>query len=354
MLHIKDGINVAGQPQPDQQPLRLAAPDAAPARSTSGRSSRPPRTASSTTTTSMTAARSPTPTSASPTSRASTPPSSAPSWPSRRASRRSPPAPPRPSTPSRSRSRTRGDAPLKITALGHPGQRPRRRFPERLRDRQPELHRPTLAPGSAQRHPAGRRAAPAPSTSASSRRARTTARSPACRSPRTPTTRPSRSCCRPRAPTTPLGGVGGDVPSALSLNIARRRQLRLASCRPRPARYDTAMAATVISTAGNATLSVTDPSTHRSGPPGQRRVLAAVSRSRSAATNAANPNTAYAALSATAGTPVDAAALHRPDRGCRQRHARLPPGDRRHRRPARGQLHQDADVHAVHHHAVVI
>ncbi len=107
MLHIKDGINIVRRRQPDQQPHRLAAPDRhrrarLPADLRGRRWARP-----STTTTSRTAARSPTPTRASRTSRASAPRSSARSSASRRRSRpvagnRRPPR-----TPSRSSSRTR-------------------------------------------------------------------------------------------------------------------------------------------------------------------------------------------------------------------------------------------------------
>ena len=68
--------------------------------------------------------------------------------------------------------------------------------------------------------------------------------------------------------------------------------------------YDATGSATVVSTAGNATLSVTDATHDRSGPPGQRHVLAAA--------GAAGPRQqrgqhrhGVPSLSETAGTPVD-------------------------------------------------
>ena len=114
--------------------------------------------------------------------------------------------------------------------------------------------------------------------------------------------------------------------------------------------YETAMAATVTSTAGNAMLSVTDPSTTFPGhlvngafalpPPLNVRAV-----------NTSNPTQAFAPLAEATGTATNAAHLHRPGQR-RSRHARLPPGDRRHRRAARRQLQQDAHVHAVDHGAV--
>ena len=67
--------------------------------------------------------------------------------------------------------------------------------------------------------------------------------------------------------------VGGTVPATLSLTTARRRPS--GRSRPGVARdYTATMAANVISTAGDATLSVADPCTTATGQPGQRRVLA--------------------------------------------------------------------------------
>ena len=113
---------------------------------------------------------------------------------------------------------------------GHPGRRARRRFGQRFRDREPELHR----------HPAGRlhargrrpghrrptrrrtppRVAPAPSTSASSPRARAPSPSRGFRSRPARTPRPSRSLLAGREhQQLPLGSVGGTVASMLSLTL---------------------------------------------------------------------------------------------------------------------------------------
>ena len=97
--------------------------------------------------------------------------------------------------------------------------------------------------------------------------------------------------------------------------------------------YDTAVGASVVSTAGNATLSVTDPSTTATGHL-VNGTFALPSALQVRAANAANPNPAYAPLSETANTPLEHPQLRRPDRGRGHRHDRLPPGDRRHRHAA--------------------
>jgi sugar phosphate isomerase/epimerase len=100
-----------------------------------------------------------------------------------------------------------------------------------------------------------------------------------------------------------VGSVGGSVDSILSLGIGAPASF--GSFVPAVARnYDTASAATVTSTAGDATLSVTDTSTTAPGHlvngtfslPSPLTVRAA---------NAAQPNPAYVALSETTGTPVN-------------------------------------------------
>ena len=79
---------------------------------------------------------------------------------------------------------------------------------------------------------------------------------------------------------------------------------QLRHVRPGVARnYDTAMAATVTSTAGNATLSVTDPSTTAPGLWSTARSRCR-RRCRSGPPTRRNPNPAYAPLRQTAGTPV--------------------------------------------------
>ncbi len=68
--------------------------------------------------------------------------------------------------------------------------------------------------------------------------------------------------------------------------------------------YDTALAASVVSTAGDATLSVTDPS---STAPGHlvNGTFALPSALTLRAVNTVQPNPAYVPLSETAGTPVN-------------------------------------------------
>jgi sugar phosphate isomerase/epimerase len=99
------------------------------------------------------------------------------------------------------------------------------------------------------------------------------------------------------------GGVGGDVPSALSLTLGTAASF--GTFTPAVARtYESASAATVVSTAGNATLSVTDPS---STAPGHlvNGTFSLPSALNVRATNAANPSSAYAPLSETAGTALN-------------------------------------------------
>jgi sugar phosphate isomerase/epimerase len=95
------------------------------------------------------------------------------------------------------------------------------------------------------------------------------------------------------------GGVGGDVPSALSLTVSGASSF--GTFVPATARtYETAAAASVVSTAGNATLSVTDPSTNS---PGHlvNGAFALAQPLQVRGTNAANPSTTFAPLSETAG-----------------------------------------------------
>ena len=103
-----------------------------------------------------------------------------------------------------------------------------------------------------------------------------------------------------------LGGVGGDVASLLSLTV--NQAASFGSFAPATARnYDAATAATVISTAGDAKLSVTDPSAvatgHLVNTNGGTFSLPQLLQVR--ANNAGNTGTTYSPLSGTAGTPVD-------------------------------------------------
>ena len=108
--------------------------------------------------------------------------------------------------------------------------------------------------------------------------------------------------------------------------------------------YTASTTANVISTAGNALLVVTDTS---STAPGHlvngngTSVLAQALKAR--ATNAANPNTAFADR---LGHAADAPELPGGDQQRRGR-AAVPAADRRQRRPALGRVLEDPDVHAV-------
>ena len=273
------------------------------------------------------------------------------------------PVPPPPRTSSRSRQNS-GDAPLTITAVTVAAdQRRRRRDRRRLRGRQPEL----LGTGNVGPLAAGKlavaddpatpaneaappsRAARASSTSASSRRARTTRRSPACSSPSNrPTTRAERRSCslRGRAPATP------SPPSAATSRACSRSRLptqrsaaSARSCRPIARNYDTALAATVTS-APPATRRCRSP-TRAPSPPATWSTARSRCRSRSRPrAQRRQPDAGVRAAGRDRGHAAEPAHLHRPDHPG-PGHDRLPPGDRRHRRPALRHLQQDADVHAV-------
>ena len=74
--------------------------------------------------------------------------------------------------------------------------------------------------------------------------------------------------------TTAPGDVGGSVPATLSLSLGAPASF--GAFTPGVARtYDASTTANVISTAGDAALSVADPELERDRAPGQRRVLAA-------------------------------------------------------------------------------
>jgi hypothetical protein len=98
------------------------------------------------------------------------------------------------------------------------------------------------------------------------------------------------------------GGVGGDVPTTLSLSLGSAASF--GTFLPATARtYDTAVAALVTSTAGDATLSVVDPSATAPG----HLVNGAYSLSQPLqvrAINAANPGAAFAPLSGNTPTTL--------------------------------------------------
>jgi hypothetical protein len=99
-----------------------------------------------------------------------------------------------------------------------------------------------------------------------------------------------------------LGTIGGDVPTMLSLTLGSAASF--GSFVPATARtYETAAAATVVSTAGDAALAVSDADTTNTG----RLVNGAFALAQPLqvrATNGANPSSAFQPLSTTAGGSV--------------------------------------------------
>ena len=134
-----------------------------------------------------------------------------------------------------------------------------------------------------------------------------------------------------RETSTP-GSVGGTVPPTLSLTLGPAATFGPFS----PARRATTRRSTtanVISTAGDAALTVADPST-TPRPPRQRRVLpAAAAQGRRLRAPSNRQDLVAAGLQRRAHDPVQ-------------------PVHRRHRRAAHRHLHQDADVHPVHHESI--
>jgi sugar phosphate isomerase/epimerase len=99
-----------------------------------------------------------------------------------------------------------------------------------------------------------------------------------------------------------LGTIGGDVPSALALTLGGAGSF--GSFTPALAKnYDTATSASVVSTAGDATLSVADTNATA---PGHlvNGTFALPSALQIAATNAANPTVAYKPLPETTAAPL--------------------------------------------------
>ena len=129
--------------------------------------------------------------------------------------------------------------------------------------------------------------------------------------------------------------VGGTVPATLSLTLGA--PAAFGAFTPGIAKdYFATTTATVISTAGDAALSVADP---------ERRAPASWSTARSPAADAAGRarrrHATRVGSSADASRPASGADLQR--RG----HDRLQAVDRRQRAAAHGDVQQDADVHAV-------
>ena len=111
-----------------------------------------------------------------------------------------------------------------------------------------------------------------------------------------------------------LGNVGGDVPSMLSLSFPNNTTT-FGVFEPAVARtYETAMAASVVSTAGDATLSVTDTSATATGHlvNGEFSLPTAV---QVRAANASQTNPAFQSVSETAGEPVNLLTYSSPTAG---------------------------------------
>ena len=111
----------------------------------------------------------------------------------------------------------------------------------------------------------------------------------------------ARSCSRPTATRScrPRRPAASAAPSRRRSRSALGAPASFGAFTPGADRnYDASTTATVISTAGDATLSVTDPSTHGHRPAGQRRVRA----QRAAAGE--GQHGAFAPLSTTAGSPL--------------------------------------------------
>ena len=256
-----------------------------------------------------------------PVTRSSSSPTRRPRWPQTPT-----PAATRPATTSRSSARTA---------------RTRRSPPPRTRC--PTIpRRPTSTSPPPPSRPARAR-----STWPSSPRAPTTPRSRACSSTSNADDATERVPLIGKSTGDALGTVGGDVPSMLALSLPNQPG-SFGTFLPTVSKsYETAFAGTVTSTAGDALLSVTDTGTTSPGHlVNGAFTLPSILNVR--ALNSANPTQAYAPLSEVSGTAVEPAHLQRP-RQRRSDHDRLPPGDRRHRRPAVRHLQQDPDVHAQHH-----
>jgi hypothetical protein len=138
-------------------------------------------------------------------------------------------------------------------------------------------------------------------------------------------------------------GVSGNVPATLSLSLGAPASF--GAFTPGVAREHSASStASVISSAGNAVLSVADPGANATG----RLVTGAfslVEPLQAQASSAAGVGAAFAAVDGSA-APTTAAHLCRSGEQ-RRRHARLPAIDRRPRGAAHGRLRQGADVHAL-------
>ena len=140
----------------------------------------------------------------------------------------------------------------------------------------------------------------------------------------------------------PTGGAGGTVPATLSLTLGT--PAAFGAFTPGVTRdYDASSSANVISTAGDAALSVADPSATAPG-----HLVNGTFVMPSALTGSRRHHGCVLDRQRRSG---DAEDLQRADLQ-RRRDAGLPPARRRQRRPAHGHVRQDAHVHAVNHQPV--
>ena len=138
------------------------------------------------------------------------------------------------------------------------------------------------------------------------------------------------------------GTPGGNVPATLSLGLGTPATSGRSPGRPKD--YKAGTTASVISTAGNATLSVSDPSPTATG----RLVNGTFSLPQALqATRRAWAGPARVRPGRRLGQPDQPADVQRPGQQ-RRGDAELQADDRRERRPPHGHLRQDAHVHAEH------
>ena len=141
------------------------------------------------------------------------------------------------------------------------------------------------------------------------------------------------------------GTVGATVPATLSLTLGRAGQLRRVHRRASTATTAASTTASVISTAGDAALAVSDPSPANTG----RLVNGAFALAQPVQAQASSAAGTGVGVRAgrRLGEPDDAADLRRPGEQ-RRGDDRPQADDRPHGGAAHGQLRQDADVHLVH------
>ena len=143
------------------------------------------------------------------------------------------------------------------------------------------------------------------------------------------------------------GDVGGTVPATLSLTLGTPASF--GAFIPGVGKdYDASTTANVISTAGDATLSIADPSSTATG----RLVNGSFSLNQALQARASSPAAGPAgAFAAIGGSPLARRELDRPGLQ-RPGDDRLQADDPRQRGPAYGDVRQDPHVHALHHQAV--